>query len=172
MKSTPTRRPFRRVLFILLPVLVVAGIVLALTRKPEAPDVTFNPLAGQKMTLRQLRGKVVYIDFWATSCVGCVHDAPELARLYQQYHGHGLEMIGVNAYYDPANYVQKFVQDFHVPYPDVLDPQGTIAHAFGDIQVVPTSFLIGRNGKIVQQFVGDPDFTRLRAAIDSELARY
>lgn len=169
MKSS--KNPARRVLLIGLPLLVVVAIILVLTRKPAAPDVTFNTLSGQAIAMQQLRGKVVYVDFWATSCVGCVHDSPTLTQLYRQYHGRGLEMIGVNAYYDPAGYVRKFIQDFHVPYPDALDPQGAVAHAFGDIQVVPTSFLISRNGKIVRQFVGDPDFNQLRAAIDSELAK-
>lgn len=169
MKST--KSPVRRVLLIGLPLLVIAAILLVLVRKPTAPDVTFHTLSGQAIPMQQMRGKVVYIDFWATSCVGCVHDSPQLSQLYRQYHDRGLEMIGVNAYYDPANYVRKFVQDFHVPYPDVLDAQGTVAHAFGDIQVVPTSFLIDRNGKIVRQFIGDPDFNQLRAAINTELAK-
>lgn len=169
MKSA--KSPARRALLIGLPLLVVAAILLVLVRKPSAPDVTFHTLSGQTLQMQQMRGKVVYVDFWATSCVGCVHDSPLLSQLYRQYHGRGLEMIGVNAYYDPANYVRKFVQDFHVPYPDVLDSQGTVAHAFGDIQVVPTSFLIDRNGKIVRQFIGDPDFNQLRAAINTELAK-
>jgi peroxiredoxin len=117
----------------LLVVLLAGAVYGVLVRKPMAPDVTFNTLDGRQISMASLKGKVVYVDFWATSCVGCVRDAPELAKIYRQYHAQGLEMIGVNAAYAPPNYVRKFVQDFQVPYPDMLDPQGMVAHAFGDV---------------------------------------
>lgn len=161
-------KPFNIVLLVVLAV-VLAGIVLVLTHKPQAPEVTFNTLTGQKITMASLRGKVVYVDFWATSCPGCVEEAPKLNAMYQKYHARGLEMIGVNMNYDPPNYVLKFVQDYKVPYPDALDPQSEIAHAFGDVQVIPTSFLIDKQGRILQKFVGEPDFTQLHAQVEREL---
>ncbi|MBU6461098.1 MAG: TlpA family protein disulfide reductase, partial [Proteobacteria bacterium] len=126
-------------------------------------------LSGKNIPLSSLRGKVVYIDFWATDCPGCVKEVPELKAMYQQYHARGLELIGVNMAYDPPGYVLKFIKKYQIPYPDTLDPQGKIAHAFGGVLLIPTGFLISKQGTILQHYVGEPNFAKLNQFINKEL---
>ncbi|MDE3022915.1 MAG: TlpA family protein disulfide reductase [Pseudomonadota bacterium] len=157
-------------LLIGLAILIVAAVFsYGLIHKAQAPDVTFTTLSGKKIPLSSLRGKVVYIDFWATDCPGCVKEVPELKAMYQQYHARGLELIGVNMAYDPPAYVLKFIKKYQVPYPDALDPQGKIAHAFGGVLLIPTGFLISKHGRILQNYVGEPDFAKLYRLINQEL---
>ncbi|MGZ4982242.1 MAG: peroxiredoxin family protein, partial [Methylobacter sp.] len=67
----------------------------------SAPDVTFTTITGQKIALKDFRGKPVIVTFWATDCPSCIQEIPDLIDLYTQYHAAGLEMIAVAMYYDP-----------------------------------------------------------------------
>ena len=91
---------------------VIAGLGFAaytsLTSAPAAPQVTFTGIKGERITPADLRGKVVMVNFWATSCVTCVAEMPEMVDTYNKFKGQGLEFIAVAMKYDPPNYVVKF----------------------------------------------------------------
>jgi len=151
--------------------LVLGGLAFTLLNKDEAPAVAFNTISGQKMDLRQLRGKMVLVNFWATSCPGCVQEMPKMAEAYKQYHERGFEVVAVAMDYDPPDHVLHFADKNKLPFPVVLDADGTIAKAFGDVQVTPTSYVIDQQGNIVQRVMGEVDFTALRALLDQKLGR-
>jgi len=158
-------------LLIAVAVLAIAGaLVYALMEKPAAPASTFTTLEGKTITLSQLRGKIVLVNFWATSCPGCVKEMPDLIETYNQYKDRGFVIVAVAMSYDPPNYVANFAKTRQLPFPVALDVDGEHAHAFGDVQVTPTSFLIGKDGRIVEQKLGDLDFTKLKAMLDKELS--
>ena len=158
-------------LFIALAVLAILGaLVYALTQKPPAPDATFTTLDGRQVSTEDLRGKVVLINFWATSCSGCVKKMPDMIEAYRDYKDRGFEILAVAMSYDPPNHVANFVQDQKLPFPVVLDATGELARAFGGVQVTPTTFLIGKDGSILDQKLGDFDFGKLRAQLDKELS--
>ena len=152
-------------------VLAIAGaLVYALMEKPAAPASTFTTLEGKTLSLDQLRGKIVLVNFWATSCPGCVKEMPDLIQTYNQYKDRGFEIVAVAMSYDPPNYVANFAKTRQLPFPVALDVNGAHAHAFGDVQLTPTSFIIGKDGRIVEQKLGDLDFNKLKAMLDKELS--
>jgi peroxiredoxin len=157
-------------LLIAVAVLAMAGaLVYALMEKPAAPAATFTTLEGTSISLNDLRGKVVLVNFWATSCPGCVKEMPDLIETYNQYKGRGFEIVAVAMSYDPPNYVANFAKTRQLPFPVALDVNGAHAHAFGDVQLTPTSFIIDKNGRILEQKLGDLDFAKLKALLDKEL---
>jgi peroxiredoxin len=102
---------------------VVAGSAwFESTARSAAPAVVFTSLTGQKIPLSALRGKVVLVNFWATSCNICVHEMPQMVRTYNQFRPRGLEVVAVAMSYDPPNYVLNYAQTRKLPFPVSLDP--------------------------------------------------
>lgn len=147
---------------------VLGAAFLLLTQKPAAPQAGVTTLKGEKIALDSLRGKVVLVNFWATSCPGCIHEMPELANTYRKYHSQGLELVAVAMNYDPPDYVRRFSEDNHLPFTVALDSDGSAAQAFG-ARVTPTTFVIDKQGRIAQRFVGEPDFAKLNGLIEQIL---
>ena len=149
---------------------IAAALVYALMDKPRAPAATFTTLEGKSIVLADLRGKVVLVNFWATSCPGCIKEMPDMVETYKQYKDRGFEIVAVAMSYDPPNYVANFVQTRQLPFPVALDVNGEHARAFGNVQVTPTTFIIGKDGRILEQKLGELDFVRLRALLERELS--
>lgn len=153
----------------LLAFLIGGALIYTLIQKPQAPASAFTTLKGEKISLDELRGKVVLVNFWATSCPGCVKEMPAMVETYKQYRDKGFEIIAVAMPYDPPNYVLKFVQDWQLPFPVVLDVKGEAVAAFGNVVLTPTSFLIGKDGALLEKKIGELDFVKLKARLDREL---
>jgi peroxiredoxin len=149
---------------------VVGTIAYAVLDKPRAPAATFTTLEGRTIALDDLRGKVVLVNFWATSCPGCIREMPGMVETYNQYKDRGFEIVAVAMSYDPPNYVVNFVETRQLPFPVALDVNGEHARAFGNVQLTPTTFIIGKDGAILEQKLGELDFVRLRALLDRELS--
>jgi len=161
---------YTKPLLIAIAVLAAVGALLfALMDKPGAPASTFTTLEGQPIALADLRGKVVLVNFWATSCPGCIKEMPGMVETYTQYKDRGFEIIAVAMSYDPPNYVKRFVETRQLPFPVALDVDGAHARAFGNVQLTPTSFIIGKDGRILEQKLGELDFVKLKALLDREL---
>lgn len=151
--------------------LLAVGLIgyTLLFNQASAPAVAYTSLKGETTSNSQLQGKVVLINFWATSCPGCVEEMDQIKQTYLHYKPQGYETIAVAMNYDPPNYVKTFVEQRQLPFFIALDSNGAIAKAYGDIQLVPTSFLIGRDGKIIKRFVGNLDFKEVNALIEQAL---
>ncbi len=132
----------------------------------KAPSVAFKTLKGEEIDLASLRGKPVLINFWATSCVGCVREMPDLAEIYRDLNPQGFELFGVAVSYDPPNHVVEFVKRFDLPFPISLDIDDQIANAFGGVSLIPSSFLINAEGKVVFKKLGELDIPKLRRDIE------
>jgi peroxiredoxin len=162
---------FTKPALIAVAVLAIAGaLFFALMDRPSAPAVTFTTLEGKPIVLDELRGKVVLVNFWATSCPGCIKEMPDMVESYKLYRDRGFEIIAVAMSYDPPNYVLNFVQTRQLPFPVALDVDGAHARAFGNVQLTPTTFIIGKDGRILEQKLGELDFVRLNALLDRELS--
>ncbi|MHB1145005.1 MAG: peroxiredoxin family protein [Thiobacillus sp.] len=162
---------FAKPLLIAAAVLAIVGaLAYALMDKPGAPAATFTTLEGKPIALADLRGKVVLVNFWATSCPGCIKEMPGMIETYKQYKDRGFEIVAVAMSYDPPNYVQSFVKTRQLPFPVALDVDGAHARAFGNVQLTPTSFIIGKDGSILEQKLGELDFVKLKALLDRELS--
>ncbi|MBW8327928.1 MAG: TlpA family protein disulfide reductase [Thiobacillus sp.] len=162
---------FVKPLLIAVAVLAIVGaLAYALMHTPGAPASTFTTLEGKPIVLDELRGKVVLVNFWATSCPGCIKEMPGMVETYIQYKSRGFEIVAVAMSYDPPNYVANFVQTRQLPFPVALDVDGAHARAFGNVQLTPTSFIIGKDGRILEQKLGELDFVKLKALLDKELS--
>lgn len=130
-----------------------------------APEVTVAGLRGERLSLSGFKGKVVLVNFWATTCTTCVGEMPQLVALREKYAGQGYETLAIAMDYDPPEYVKAFVAKTGLPFPVGMDSDGSAARAFGGVRLTPTSYLVDRQGRIVQQYLGAPDFGRLEALV-------
>lgn len=153
--------------------LVTATAVTAYALWPRnaLDDVTFVTLKGERLKLRDLRGKIVLVNFWATTCPACIKEMPELVQTYRQYHGRELEIIAVAMSYDPPAFVKEFAEKDGLPFPVALDLQQEAAKAFGGVKVVPTTFVLDKNGQLVSRTLGMIAFGKLRVFLDEQLGR-
>ncbi len=142
---------------------------LSLLKKESVPPVSFRMIDGQQVSTDALRGKVVLVNFWATSCSTCIAEMPQMVETYKKYNGRGLELVAVAMNYDPPNYVLNYAQTRELPFKVALD-DGSAAKSFGDVKLTPTTFLLDKQGNIVKRYVGIPEFPALHQLIEKELA--
>lgn len=151
--------------------LALAGIGFATFSSQEhAPDVTFISIDGQKISSQDLRGKVVMVNFWATSCVTCVKEMPQMVETYNKFKAQGLEFVAVAMSYDRPDYVLNYTETRKLPFKVALDSAGDLARQFGDVAMTPTTFVIGKDGKILKRYMGEPDFGQLHALLQKSLS--
>ena len=168
--STPRASWIKPVIIGVVIAAMALGGYLSMFNKPAAPDVTFISLTGEKIPTQSLRGRVYMVNFWATSCVSCVREMPQMIETYNKFKGQGLEFVAVAMKYDPPNYVVNFTETRKLPFIVALDSGGDIAKAFNDVSMTPTTFLIDQNGKIIKRYVGEPDFAALHKLIAATIA--
>lgn len=138
--------------------------------RERAPQVDYTLLDGSRHNTAQLGGKVVLVNFWATSCATCVAEMPQIVSTHQKYRDKGYETLAVAMSYDPPAYVSNFAQSRKLPFSVAIDNTGEIAQRFGDVRLTPTSVLINKRGEIVKRYVGAPDFAALHALVEKLLA--
>ena len=125
-------------------------------------------LDGHEVSLSELRGSVVMLDFWSSWCPPCRQEAPVLAQLYREYDGRNVKFVGVAIWDDPED-VARYVREFGLIYPNVLDERGRIAIDYG-VRGIPEKFFIDSEGNLVRKFVGPISAQKLRDALDGLLA--
>jgi len=121
----------------------------ALEEGEPAPDFTLPLLGGNDtITLSGLRGKVVYVDFWASWCLPCIRSLPEISTLYDQYHEQGFEVIAITID-NPLEDARQFLEDLDTPldYHIAADVDADVMDAYR-VRGMPTSFLVDRDGVI------------------------
>ena len=140
-----------------------------LSQKNPAPDITLTTLNGKQLRMSELRGKVVLVNFWATTCTTCVSEMPKMVETYKTFAPRGYEMVAIAMGYDRPDWVLNFTQQHALPFAVVLDLKSEAEQAFGGVRLTPTSFLIDKQGRIVQRYLGTPDFARLNEKIEALL---
>ena len=173
MSEAPSAAPRKRlkvgaVIAILVGVLTAFGVFSG-AKSQAAPQVTYKTITGEAITSESLRGKVVMVNFWATSCTTCVKEMPAMAETYKKYNAQGLEFIAVAMSYDIPNYVVNFAETRQLPFKVALDLSGEVAKAFGDVKLTPTTYVISKDGKVLKRYVGEPDFAELHALLEKAL---
>ncbi|MDP6102955.1 MAG: redoxin domain-containing protein [Dehalococcoidia bacterium] len=139
---------------------------ISIEEKP-APNFTLETLDGESVTLSDLKGKVVLLDFWASWCPPCRQEAPGLAQVYKEYEDRGVEFIGISVW-DHLNDAKDYVQRFGIIYLSGLDSQGTILVDYG-VRGTPEKFLIDTQGQLVAKFIGPSHVEELRETLDQML---
>lgn len=151
-------------------VAIAAGAALGLRQRDAYPQAQFVALSGGNFSVADLRGKVVLVNFWATSCVSCVAEMPKLVEAWRRYAPRGYETVAVAMSYDHPNAVAAFARDRALPFRVALDAGGEVARAFGHVSVTPTTYLLDKSGRIVATYVGEPDWQEFQARVERALA--
>jgi peroxiredoxin len=149
------------------------GVSLFLFEPPRsqaAPAAPYVRLDGSPANVGDFRGKVLLVNFWATSCAVCMQEMPQIVALHQRFKPRGYETLAVAMSYDPPANVVRYAQDKQLPFDVAIDNTGDIARRFGRIEATPTSVLINKRGEIVTRIVGKPDFVALGTLIDRLVA--
>lgn len=156
--------------FVAIALALAVAALLGASRGTQAPSVAYTLLDGSQHSSADWRGKVVLVNFWATTCSSCIHEMPRIASLHDKFKARGLETIAVSMRHDAPASVAHYAQTRRLPFGVAIDNTGAIAQSFGDVEATPTTFIIDRRGRIAGHIVGTPDFTALDAQIESLLA--
>jgi peroxiredoxin len=163
-------RFFTRRLHLTGAALSLSLLLAGCSTQQAAPETRFVLLDGSQTSTQALKGKVVLVNFWATSCISCVAEMPQLIQTHQKYHARGYETMAVAMSYDPPAYVVNFSQSRQLPFMVAIDNTGAVAKAWGDVKITPTTYLVNKRGQIVKQYVGEPDFAAMHQLIEKLLA--
>ena len=167
----------------------VAALLLcaaAATSRATPADTAFAPspapeftglgkwLNGPPLTLGQLRGKVVLIDFWTYTCINCIHTLPYVERWHEKYKDQGLVVIGIHTPEFPfersTENVQTAIRRFNLHYPVAQDNEYATWRAYQN-RYWPAFYLIDRNGHIVYEHFGEGEYAETEAQIQRLLAK-
>jgi peroxiredoxin len=119
-------------------------------RSRQNADFTLADLTGKRWTLKELRGSVVLVNFWATWCPPCRKEMPDMEALYQLFAPKGLVILAISD--EDAGKVQPFIAERHFSYPILLDPGRKVNELFR-IEGIPKSFVYDREGKLSAQAI-------------------
>lgn len=130
-----------------------ADLALSHDRSPTpAPDFSLRTPEGRTLTLTGFRGRVVFLNFWATWCEPCRLEMPEMERLQREFRNHGLVVLAVDLQESPK-LVAKFMQELRLSFPALLDSDLRVASQFR-VLALPTTILIGRDGRPLGRAIG------------------
>ena len=125
----------------------------------SAPDFTITTFSGDEVTLSELRGSPVVINFWASWCGPCRIEAPVFDKAWRNYHEQGVTFLGVST--DRSDTAAlAFVDEFQVPYENGRDESGVVAIEYG-VSGIPVTFFVDKNGIVARRFVGAIDEARM-----------
>ena len=148
---------------------IAVAAALALAPRPAAPEVRFAALSGEQFSTSDLRGKVVLVNFWATWCTTCVQEMPKMIDTYRKFAPRRYEMVAVAMQSDHPNSVAAFTRKQALPFKVALDGDGEVARQFGRVRITPTSFLIDKNGRVLKEYIGEPDWAEFHALVEKAL---
>ena len=118
-----------------------------------APDFTFPEIDGVEVSLSDFKGKVVLVNIWATWCKPCVDEMPSMEKLYKKFNGQNFEILAVSIDEAGRDSVAPFMSKYKLTFPALIDSKGTIISLYGATGV-PESFIIDKNGILVNKIVG------------------
>lgn len=139
-------------------------------RGKKAPQFTLRNMEGRKVSLEDYKGKAVLINFWATWCAPCKLEMPWFVELHKQYAPEGFEILGVSED-EPRDRpeIGKFAQKIGINYPILLGDDAA-SKAYGGVEFLPTSYYVGRNGKVIEETAGLVSRDEIEANIKKSLA--
>jgi cytochrome c biogenesis protein CcmG/thiol:disulfide interchange protein DsbE len=146
--------------------MALAAVVNGQSKK--AANFVLKSADGTTYELSKMKGKVVVINFWATWCGPCRKEIPDFIEAYKKYNSKGLEIIGISLDQDGWTKVTPFVKQNNINYPIVLGDEN-ITDNYGGINAIPTTFIVDKNGTIVDKTIGLMSLKQLEAKLKSVL---
>ena len=140
------------------------------TSRPAPPQFSGSTLDARPLSMAEHRGTVIVLNFWATWCLECRSEMAVLERLRREFSSRGLAVIGVNVR-ENREAVGRYAKELGLTFPLVLDPDGKIPALYGVIGL-PTTFVVGRDGRVIAFAVGPRQWESApaRALIEALLA--
>lgn len=132
-------------------------------RARPAPDFKLSPINGQPVSLAELRGQTIVLNFWASWCPPCREEARTLESAWRSQQGREVVFVGVNLW-DADPEARAFLDHFGVTYPNGLDPNGRLAIEYG-VTGIPETFGINRDGVLVKRWIGPMDVLQLQSFV-------
>lgn len=124
------------------------GFLNRLDSQDKLISIQFTAMDGRKVDLAKMKGKVVLVDFWATTCGPCIAELPRVKKAYDKFHGQGFEVIGISCDTDKKQ-LERFLKEKKYPWPQYFDGKqqtdNKFARAFG-IDGIPHMFLVDKKG--------------------------
>lgn len=117
-----------------------------------APEFSLQDGQG-KISLRQFRGQVVVLNFWASWCPPCIDETPSLVSMQQRLKAKGITVVGVSSDENEQAY-RRFIQEYGINFPTVRDPSERVEHLYGTVKI-PETYIIDRNGVLRRKFVSE-----------------
>jgi peroxiredoxin len=117
-----------------------------------APNFILKDLEGNEIELVELRGKGVFLNFWATTCPPCRDEMPYMENSYQKYQDEGVEVLAVN-FDEQRLRIEKFITGIGLSFPILLDPGSQVSQLYG-VRALPATFLIDENGLVIERRIG------------------
>ncbi len=150
------RLPYRPVFLLLLLCALLTGCKSDKKKELEVgqiPPVSLTTLEGKTYTFGPKDGKVTLVVFWATWCQPCLMEIPSLIEWHKKYADRGFRVVSINIDDNEGQKMAAIYQKYDINYPLLMD-DGTSEEKFGGLQALPTSFLLGRDGKVRKTFIG------------------
>ena len=151
-----------------LPTVLLVAVLAAVAglqywqRRPKsgysAADFTLADLSGTSHRLADLRGKIVFLNIWATWCAPCRAEMPSMEALYKRLQGRDFAMLAVSEDAEGASVVEPFARQLGLTFPILLDPEARLSPRYG-VTGYPETFIIDRNGLVVNHFIGPEDWS-------------
>lgn len=167
----------RLVILVAVAVPILAVLAFGFTRDPReiptpllakpAPGFTLTLFGGSQVALEQFRGKVVFLNFWASWCPPCRAEARTLEAAWQKYKDQDVVFLGVDIQ-DKEEDARAFIKEFGITYPNGRDASGAVAISYG-LWGIPETFFIDRQGRITYKHVGALGWSTVTAKLDDAL---
>jgi len=135
-----------------------SGPVTSLRVGQEAPNFELRDRSGKIYALDSLRGQVVLVNFWATWCPPCRAEMPSMEKFYKMYNDRGVELLAVNVEPEGPEIMEEFEKDYPHSFPVVFDLEARVQNLYGVFKF-PETFIIDKNGIIVEKVIGSIDWT-------------
>ena len=123
----------------------------------RAPDFSLTDLNGKEVEIKKFKGKVIFLNFWATWCGPCKEEMPSLEVLHRQFKEKNFVLLTISVDYEGIKPVQEFINKHQYTFPVLLDPQGETLDLF-EVKGIPTTFLIDKKGKMDWKAIGPRDW--------------
>jgi cytochrome c biogenesis protein CcmG/thiol:disulfide interchange protein DsbE len=119
----------------------------------QAPDFSLQDLKGKRISLSDYRGKVLFLNFWATWCPPCRAEIPDFVEVYKEYKNKGMEIIGLSVDEMSEEDLMAFVEKYEIDYPVAFATEKIVGD-YEPGQYIPTTIIIDKQGKIRHRYVG------------------